>query len=312
MGLYLVTGVAGFIGAAVAEILLERGHELVGLDNLSTGRRERTPAGVLFFQGDCQDERLYADILPRRPYDAILHIAGQSSGEISFDDPVYDLRTNTESTLRLLRFALAVGCRRFLYASSMSVYGNPETPVVTEDAPTRPQSFYGVGKLASEHYLRLYEEYGIRSTALRLFNVYGEGQNMDNMRQGMVSIYLAMMARDGRILVKGSPYRFRDFVHIRDAAGAFPACLDHPESAGKALNIGGSGRVHVRELVDKLRALAPGPVEVEYADGTPGDVFGIAADCSLAAACLGYAPRISLDQGLARMYAWHAAASGKP
>jgi UDP-glucose 4-epimerase len=305
-----VTGIAGFIGAAVAEALLERGHEVVGVDNLSTGRRERTPAGALFFQGDCQDGRLYGEILPRRPYDAIFHIAGQSSGEISFDDPVYDLRTNAESTLRLLRFALAVGCGRFLYASTMSVYGNPETPVVTEDAPTRPLSFYGVGKLASEHYLRLYEDYGIRSTALRLFNVYGEGQNMENMRQGMVSIYLAMMARDGRILVKGAPDRFRDFVHIRDVVEAFLSCLDHPESAGKALNIGGSGQVRVHELVDRLRALSPVPVEVEYAGGTPGDVFGIAADCSLAAACLGYAPRVSLDQGLARMYAWYTAGPG--
>ena len=312
MGCYLVTGIAGFIGAAVAQALLERGHEVTGVDNLSTGRWDKVPADALFFQADCQDGRLYGSILPRRPYDAILHIAGQSSGEISFDDPVYDLRTNAESTLRLLRFALDVGCRRLLYASSMSVYGTPETPLVTENAPARPRSFYGVGKLASEHYLRLYEEYGIRSTALRLFNVYGEGQNMENMRQGMVSIYLAMMARDGRILVKGSPDRFRDFVHIRDAADAFLSCLDHPESAGRVLNIGGSGRVSVRELVDKLRALSPAPVEVEYAGGTPGDVFGIAADCSLAAACLGYAPRISLDQGLARMYAWHTAGPGKP
>jgi UDP-glucose 4-epimerase len=305
MGSYLVTGIAGFIGAAAAEALLERGHEVVGVDNLSTGRRERVPPKALFFLGDCQDGRMYGEILPRRPYDAILHIAGQSSGEISFDDPVYDLRTNTESTLRLLRFALEVGCRRFLYASTMSVYGNPATPTVTEDAPARPQSFYGVGKLASEHYLRLYEAWGIRSTALRLFNVYGEGQNMENMRQGMVSIYLAMMARDGRILVRGSPDRFRDFVHIRDVVDAFLSCLDHPESAGKVFNIGGSGRVSVRGLVDRLRALSPTPVEVEYAEGTPGDVFGIATDCSLAAACLGYAPRVPLDQGLARMYAWH-------
>ncbi|MDR1359784.1 MAG: NAD-dependent epimerase/dehydratase family protein [Deltaproteobacteria bacterium] len=311
MGCYLVTGIAGFIGSAVAGALLERGQEVVGLDNLSTGRLEKVPPGALFFRGDCQDGSLYAGVLPRRPYEAILHIAGQSSGEISFDDPVYDLRTNTESTLRLLSFALSVGCRRFLYASSMSVYGNPASPAVTEDAPARPLSFYGVGKLASEHYLRLYEEYGVRSTALRLFNVYGEGQNMENLRQGMVSIYMAMLARDGRILVKGSPDRFRDFVHIRDVVKAFLACLDHPRSEGRVLNIGGSGRVSVRELVDKLRALSPEQVEVEYAGGTPGDIQGIVADCSLAADCLGYAPSVSLDQGLAGMYAWHTADPGK-
>ena len=311
MGNYLVTGVAGFIGAAVAKKLLEQGHQVVGLDNLSTGAQGNVPEGTLFFKGDCQDGRMYSELLPREPYDAIFHIAGQSSGEISFDDPVYDLRTNAESTLRLLKFALAVGCTRFIYASTMSVYGSPATPVVDETAPTVPQSFYGVGKLASEHYLRIYENYGIRSTALRLFNVYGEGQNMANMRQGMVSIYLAMLARDGRIQVKGSPDRFRDFVYIRDVVSAFLACLDHPESVGKCLNIGGSGRVHVHELVDKLRALAPKPVEVEYSGSTMGDVFGIAADRSLAETCLGYTPAFTLDQGLANMYAWYVEALRK-
>ena len=305
MGCYLVTGVAGFIGAAVARTLLEQGHEVVGLDNLSTGAQENIPSGTVFFKGDCQDGAMYSEVLPQKPYDAIFHIAGQSSGEISFDDPVYDLRTNAESTLRLLKFALAVGCTRFIYASTMSVYGSPATPVVDETAPAVPQSFYGVGKLASEHYLRIYENYGIRSTALRLFNVYGEGQNMTNMRQGMVSIYLAMLVRDGRIQVKGSPDRFRDFVHVSDVVSAFLACLTHPESVGKCLNIGGSGRVHVRELVDKLCALSPAPAPVEYFGSTPGDVFGIAADVSQAAQYLGYTPAVSLDQGLARMYTWY-------
>lgn len=315
MACYLITGVAGFIGAAVAAKLLAQGHEVVGLDNLSTGALENIPGGVRFFQGDCQDGRMYGEVLPKEPYAAIFHIAGQSSGEISFDDPVYDLRTNAESTLRLLKFALAMGCTRFIYASTMSVYGSPASPVVNESAPAVPQSFYGVGKLASEHYLRIYENYGIRSTALRLFNVYGEGQNMANMRQGMVSIYLAMLVRDGHIHVKGNPDRFRDFVYIRDVVTAFLACLEHPESIGKCLNIGGSGRVHVHELVEKLCALSTDPVTVEYSGSTAGDVFGIAADGSLAKQCLDYVPAFTLDQGLARMYDWyvreHEKAGGK-
>ena len=137
MGAYLVTGVAGFIGAAVARALLAGGHEVVGVDNLSTGFRENIPQGVRFFESDCQEGGLY-DKLPKLAYDAVLHIAGQSSGEISFDDPVYDLRTNTESTLRLLKYALAVNCRRFVYASSMSVYGIRPDEAVTEEAPPFP------------------------------------------------------------------------------------------------------------------------------------------------------------------------------
>ncbi len=305
MGKYLVTGVAGFIGSAVANALLRKGHEVVGLDNLTTGRLENVPAGVTFFKGDCQDASLYAGTLPQIPYDAILHIAGQSSGEISFDDPVYDLRTNTESTLLLLRFALAVGCSRFLYAGTMSVYGVQPNEPVLETAPTAPESFYGVGKLASEHYLRLYEQYGIRSTVLRLFNVYGEGQNMENLRQGMVSIFLAMMVNDGHIHVKGNPNRYRDFVHVDDVVEAFMLSLANPSSAGRIINVGGSGRVTVGELVEKLCSLSPTPVTVEYSGCTAGDIHGIYADVNNAARYLGYEPSVSLEEGLKRMYAWY-------
>jgi UDP-glucose 4-epimerase len=303
MALYLVTGTAGFIGAAVAAALLREGHEVVGADDLSTGFRENVPAGTQFFYGDCGAPDLYDGILPARPYDAVFHIAGQSSGEISFDDPVHDLRANAASTLRLLRFALDNGCTRFIYAGSMSVYGvRPDAPV-REDDPCRPQSFYGVSKLAGEQYLRLYEQYGMRCTALRLFNVYGPGQNMTNMRQGMVSIFMSMMLQDGRIHVKGRPDRYRDFVYIDDVVRAFTACLDRRESEGRILNIGGSGRMTVGGLTDKLAALSPTPVSVAYAGGTPGDLHGIYADISLARECLGYAPQVGPDEGLARMYA---------
>jgi UDP-glucose 4-epimerase len=304
VGNYLVTGVAGFIGAAVAAALIRKGHEVTGLDNLSTGFSANIPQGVAFFEGNCQDKRLYTETLAGRSFDAIFHIAGQSSGEVSFDDPVSDLRANTESTLHLLTFAAGTGCARFIYASSMSVYGlQPDAPV-RESAPLAPQSFYGVGKLAGEHYTRLYGQYGVGGTCLRLFNVYGPGQNMGNMRQGMVSIFMSMMLKDGHIHVKGSPDRFRDFVYIDDVVAAFLACLERPDSVGKELNIGGSGKIPVGNLVDRLRRLSPSAVTVEYAGTTAGDLHGICADGSLARACLGYSPKIPLDEGLARMYAW--------
>jgi len=307
METYLVTGVAGFIGAAVAKALLAEGNRVVGVDNLSTGFRENIPEGVEFFEAQCQDAALYASRLPIVPYDAILHIAGQSSGEISFDDPAYDLRTNTESTLHLLRFALAVNCGRMIYAGSMSIYGiRPDAPV-REDAPAHPQSFYGVGKLASEHYLRLYEQYGIRSTSLRLFNVYGPGQNMRNLRQGMVSIFLAMLADTGRIHVKGSPLRYRDFVHINDVVRAFLLCLGRESSHGKALNIGGSGRTTVGELVDMLVAIHGKPAAIEYSGATAGDIHGIYADGEAARELLSYVPQVALAEGLRGMYDWYAA-----
>ena len=136
MSRYLVTGAAGFIGSAIANRLVGQGHEVVTVDNMSTGHYENVPEGVLFVKGDCADASVYEKI-PQERYDAIFHIAGQSSGEISFDDPIYDVKTNTESTLLLLKFALKNGCERFIYAGTMSVYGvQPDRPV-TENDPCR-------------------------------------------------------------------------------------------------------------------------------------------------------------------------------
>ena len=300
---YLVTGVGGFIGAAVAAALLKDDHRVVGIDNLSTGYAANVPAGVEFFKADCQDAALYPT-LPAYNYAAIFHIAGQSSGEISFDDPAYDLRTNAESTLHLLKFALARNCKRLIYASTMSVYGmQPDAPV-REDAPLLPQSFYGVGKIASEHYLRLYEQYGVHSTALRLFNVYGPGQNMANLRQGMVSIFMAMMLGDNHIHIKGAPERYRDFVFIDDVVNAFLLCLNRPAAHGEVLNIGGSGKVTVGTLVEQMTALHDRPVSVKFEGSTAGDIMGIYADGSKAAKVLGYSAKTSLPAGLEIMYRW--------
>lgn len=303
MASYIVTGGAGFIGAALAARLLATGYEVVIIDNLSTGFRSNVPAGAIFIEGDCQDATLY-DALPQRAYAAIFHIAGQSSGEISFDDPVYDLQTNTLSTLLLLQFAKRVGCRRVVYASTMSVYGDQLDAPVAEDAPTTPKSFYGVGKLASEHYLRIYRLYGIESAALRLFNVYGPGQNMDNLSQGMVSIYLAQALKNRYIHVKGSADRFRDFIYIDDVVEAFLCFETHPLGECHIFNIGTGARTTVHDLVECIRGSLPFAVEVCYEGNTPGDMFGIRANCQRATCEAGYTAQVDFATGLQRMIDW--------
>lgn len=303
---YLVTGVAGFIGGAVARRLLSLGHSVVGIDNLSTGFAQNIPNGVTFVRGDVQDASVYTG-LPAAQYAAIYHIAGQSSGEVSFDNPAYDLQTNTQSTLLLLKWAREQGCRRFLYASSMSVYGDqPDAPVGEGVLPT-PKSFYGVGKLASEHYLRIYSTFGIGTAALRLFNVYGPGQNLENLRQGMVSIYLAQAIRTGRIVVKGDRARFRDFVYIEDVVDAFCGVEDAMATPGyRCYNVGTGVKTTVGELLDALQSLLPKRPEIEHAGGTPGDMFGIRADCSLIQAETTWRSRWTLDRGLREMVRWAA------
>lgn len=303
MASYLLTGGAGFIGAAVAQRLLDAGHEVVVVDNLTTGSRRNLAENAIFVEGDCQDALLYPR-LPQRQYAAIYHIAGQSSGEISFDNPVYDLQTNAQSTLLLLKYALQSGCTRLLYASTMSVYGeHPDAPVAETALPV-PKSFYGVGKLASEHYLRIYRQYNVESAALRLFNVYGPGQNMDNLRQGMASIYLAHALKNRHIHVKGSADRYRDFIYIDDVVDAFLVLEKAVLGPAPVYNVGTGVRTTVGELVGKLRALLPFEVSVKYDGSTPGDMFGITADCAKIAREIGWAARVDLDTGLKPMVDW--------
>ena len=303
MARHLVTGGAGFIGSQVARALIDRGHEVVVVDNLTTGYRENVPTKALFIERACQDDSLY-QALGSQTFDAVLHIAGQSSGEVSFEDPVYDLRTNTESTLRLVQHALSNGCTRFVYASSMSVYGDKADRPVKEDEPPKPLSFYGVGKLASEHYLRIYEAQGLRPTSLRLFNVYGPGQNLANMRQGMISIYLAQMLRDDKVLVKGGLDRFRDFVYIEDVVEAFLACLQNERSIGQILNVGTGQRVTVGQLLELMFEVYGRRLPVTLGEGTPGDQFGIRANTSLFEGTMGFKAGTGLTTGLENMFRW--------
>jgi UDP-glucose 4-epimerase len=297
---YLVTGAAGFIGAALAKQFIEQGSKVVTIDNLSTGFRESIPEGVIFIEGNCQDESIINQ-LNSYQFDAIFHIAGQSSGEISFEDPVYDLQTNAQSTLLLLQYALKTNCKKFIYASTMSVYGvQPDMPV-TEEASTLPKSFYAVGKLASEYYLNIYSKYIIDIVALRLFNVYGPGQNMENLKQGMVSIFLSQALSNKNILIKGSPDRYRDFVYINDVVNSFTILLSANKPGYRFYNVSTGVRTTVRELIDKIINYLPYEVSVKYSDSTPGDQFGIYGDATKIEKKLGWKYQTDLDKGLKQM-----------
>jgi len=300
---YLITGGAGFIGSCVVKALLAQGHKVVIIDNLSTGYLENIPKASVFIKGDCQDKSIY-DGLRDTKFDAILHLAAQSSGEISFDNPVYDLETNTKSTLHLINFGLNTGCNRFIFASTMSVYGVKDDKPVCENEELRPVSFYGVGKIASEHYLRIYQTLGIKPTSLRLFNVYGPGQNLENLRQGMVSIYLAQMIKDNRIIVKGDLGRFRDFIYIDDVVNAFILCLENEKTVGRIFNVGTGIKTTVRELLDIMFEVYGRKVPLEISGITPGDIFGIYADIKLLEKVTGFKPKYELKEGLKAMLDW--------
>lgn len=296
---YLVTGGAGFIGSCLTKRLVQNGNKVTIIDNLSTGFESNIPNNVDFIQGDCQDKKIYKGL--NKKFDAIYHLAGQSSGEISFDDPIYDLQTNTQSTLLLLKYSLDTGCNRFLYASSMSVYGDhPDFPI-EENMICKPKSFYGVGKVASEYYMNIYQKLGIITTSLRMFNVYGPGQNMDNLRQGMVSIFLAMAMNNKHIVVKGNTDRFRDFIYIDDIIDALIISENNPNAFNKVFNLATGIKTTVDTLLNNLKELLPYDVSIEIKGNTPGDQFGIYGDIEEIKKALDWNPKYSLELGLKEM-----------
>jgi UDP-glucose 4-epimerase len=270
----LITGGAGFIASHISRRFLSEGYRVVGVDDLSTGLIEAIPDGVEFIQGDLALPATIAK-LPKNCR-KILHLAGQSSGEISFDDPVTDLQKNTITTINLIKYGIQNKIERFVYASSMSVYGAVPDAPISEDHECKPLSCYGIGKRASEDYLRIYQD-KIPSISMRMFNVYGPGQNLSNLRQGMVSIYLAQALAKGLIEVKGGGDRFRDFIYIDDVVEAWFRASTFQSAIGKTLNIGTGIKTTVSSLLDNVCEIVPNS-HYFITEKTQGDQAGIYAN----------------------------------
>jgi UDP-glucose 4-epimerase len=290
----LITGVGGFIGSHVARRFLAEGYSVVGVDDLSSGKRANIPDGVQFIQGDLKD----LATINRLPTDCrqILHLAGQSSGEISFDDPVADLEMNVISTLRLIDYGIRHSAERIIYASSMSVYGSVPDAPISESHHPKPLSCYGVGKLSSENYLRIYQN-KLPFVAMRMFNVYGPGQDLRNLRQGMVSIYLAQALVSGRIEVKGGLERFRDFIFIDDVVEAWYRASTRREALNNSINIGTGIRTSVSQLLKSIHDLLPNSNSF-ISGSTMGDQSGIYSNTDVMRKLLGFEATIRLDRGL--------------
>jgi UDP-glucose 4-epimerase len=303
MKTYLVTGAAGFVGSALSKFLINEGNKVVTIDNLSTGFENSIPKGVIFYKGNVQDHSLVKS-LEKYSFDCIFHIAGQSSGEISYDDPVYDLQTNTQSTLLLLKLAEKVNCKKFIYASSMSVYGDFLNEAVKEDAVLYPKSFYGVGKMASEHYLRIYENHGITCTSVRLCNIFGPGQNMSNMRQGMVSIFVQQALSNNKIIVKGSKDRFRDFIYIDDVVEGLYELEKRTTKDYKCYNLTNNIKITVGDLTSAIKELVGTNTTIIHDGSTPGDQFGVYGNNHKILNETSWKPKTTLIEGLEIMINW--------
>ena len=300
-GHIVVTGGAGFIGSHLDLRLISEGFKVTILDNLSTGKEENIPRGANFIKIDLGEEKACKARLDFA-CDAIFHLAGQSSGEASFKDPFSDLKSHIHSTFWLLNWCREKAIPRFMYSSSMAVYGDPKYLPVDENHTLQPKTFYSAAKASAEVYVSLNQTMGVSTTIFRFFSVYGPGQNLDNKIQGMVSIFLSYILEKAPVVVKGSKDRFRDFVYIDDLVDAWMRAYNNPVSDGKVYNIASGKKTSVKDLIEGLkRSFGYQDYPVEYREGTPGDQFGVVGDIKRISDELLWEPKVDIQTGLNKM-----------
>ena len=299
----LVTGGAGFIGSHVADRLLADGHTVDVVDNLSTGRRERVNAAARLFVCDLRSARLDGAFAAARP-EAIVHLAAQAAVPRSVADPRFDASVNVLGTLAVLDAARRVAVRRVVYISTGgAVYGDTDVLPTPEDHPMRPDSPYGVSKLAGERYLECWAGLtGTPTLTLRLANIYGPRQDPQG-EAGVVAIFTARLLGGAECVVNGDGEQTRDYVYVEDVADAAARALANPDATG-VVNIGTGVATSVNDLYRRLARQVGVTRPARHAPARPGEQRKSLLDAARAKALLGWTATTSLDAGLAKTVAY--------
>jgi UDP-N-acetylglucosamine 4-epimerase len=320
---WLVTGVAGFIGSNLAQSLLELDQEVVGLDNFATGKREnlhevRDLVGsgrwdrFRFVEGDVSSSEVCREAIAG--VDVVLHQAALGSVPRSIAEPLNSNRANVTGHLALLEEARRAGLRRFVYASSSSVYGDSPALPKVESELGRPLSPYAVTKLADELYATVYGYlHGTETVGLRYFNVFGPRQDPEGAYAAVIPRWIAAMIRGDEVRINGSGEISRDFCYVANVvqANLLAATVDAPDAVNQAYNVAVGARTTLDQLFallrDRLAAHHPGLARAKptYGPPRPGDVMHSLADIGKACRLLGYAPTHSIERGLDESLAWY-------
>lgn len=307
MALYLVTGGAGFIGSHIAETLVKRGEQVRVVDNFATGSRRNLAHILDRIELVETDITQLADVQKAmRGVDYVLHQAAIPSVPRSVDDPITTHENCATGTLNVLIAARDAKVKRFVYAASSSAYGNIEGEFKVETMAPRPLSPYAVAKLTGEQYCQVFKTvYGLETVALRYFNVFGPRQDPSSPYSAVIPLFMAAMLDDSAPTIYGDGLQSRDFTYVDNVVeGNLLACQADPQVAGEVINVACGERISLLELVNALNKLMSKSITPIFADPRPGDVKHSRADIGKARRLLNYAPRVSLEEGLAHTLEW--------
>ena len=294
----LVTGGAGFIGSHVVDLLIQMGHQVAIIDNLwehGGGKMENVNPGARFHRMDIRDPALYRVFDEERP-EAICHLAAQHSVKISTDNPAHDADVNILGLINILQNATRFGVRKIIFSSSGATYGTVEKMPVDENTIQRPESPYGITKMATESYLRFWKQmHGLNFTILRYGNVYGPRQ--DPMGEaGVIAIFARQILRSESVRIDWDGEQQKDYVYVEDVARANLCALTVGD--GEVYCIASGKGTSVNTLYKNLANEIGHEVEIRRAPKRPGDIYLTYFDCSKAQREMGWKAEVGLEDGL--------------
>jgi nucleoside-diphosphate-sugar epimerase len=303
----LVTGGAGFIGSHLAEELVRRGFRVRILDNFSTGKRENLSAirdRVDVIEGDIRDLEVCRRAAAGAAY--VFHLAALASVPLSIEDPLLTDAINVGGTLNVLWAAKEAGAKKFVFASSTSVYGDHPGLPKREEMTGMPLSPYALSKWVGETYCRVFHPvYGVPTVCLRYFNVYGPRQDPRSQYAAAVPLFITKMLAGERPVIFGDGEQTRDFVYVGDVVAANILAAEATGGAGDVFNIASAESLSVNALVRTINLILGTGLEPVYAPARPGDIRHSAADIGKARSVLNYHPRLDFRRGLEQTIAWY-------
>jgi UDP-glucose 4-epimerase len=303
MSVSLVTGGAGFMGSHVAEHLLNMGHKVVVLDDLSGGFVENVPPGAIFVEGSILDHKLIDDLFRRHSFNYVYHLAAYAAEGLSHFIKRFNYNNNLVGSVNLINAAVNHAARAFVFTSSIAVYGAGQVPM-REDTVPIPEDSYGISKLAVEQELRVtHEMFGLNYVIFRPHNVYGEKQNVGDRYRNVVGIFMNQLLQGKPMTIFGDGSQQRAFTHINDVAPVIASCIEYPAAGNQIFNIGADVPHSINELASVVSRSLGKACKIEHLDAR-NEVKVAFSDHSKAEGVFGKKDKVTLEEGVQQMADW--------